>query len=119
MMHIGKGYAVICLESIASRDERHQVTKQLQQEGLEIVEISYQQMSAFVGNMLQLTSTKNKELLVMSESAHTCLSKKQIKSLEKYCSMIPIQIPTIEKIGGGSIRCMMAEIFLPRKKNRK
>jgi hypothetical protein len=110
MMNIGDGFAVICLDSISSETERKLVSQSLIQSGLEIVEISFEQVHNFAGNMLAL-SVKNAQILVLSEKAHDCLSQEQINSLEKYCTMVPVLIPTIETVGGGSARCMICEIF--------
>lgn len=71
-------------------------------------------MNHFAGNMLQVRNNKNEHILVLSESAYNCLTATQLESLERYTQLLPVAIPTIETIGGGSARCMIAEIFLPR-----
>lgn len=110
MMCVGGKFAVVCLESIKERDF---VNESLQNTGKEIVDISFEQMNAFAGNMLTVLNDKSEELLVLSETAFDSLSNQQKNTLEKYSELLPIPIPTIEMIGGGSVRCMMAEIFLP------
>ena len=110
MMCVGGKFSVVCLESIRERDI---VVENLRNTGKEIIDISFGQMNSFAGNMLTVLNDKNEELLVLSESAFNCLSNEQKNRLEKYCKLLPIPIPTIELIGGGSVRCMMAEIFLP------
>ncbi len=113
MMCIGVGFAVICLESIENSEEKAQVVKALEEGGLEIVDINFDQMNRFAGNMLAVSGTNGKTFLVLSQSAFDALRQEQIAVLEKYCELLPIPIPTIETIGGGSARCIMAEIFLP------
>ncbi len=110
MMCVGSKFSVICLESVKEKDI---VIESLQNTGKEIVDISFAQMNSFAGNMLTVATNKNTELLVLSQNAFDSLSNKQKNTLEKYCELFPVPIPTIETIGGGSIRCMMAEIFLP------
>ena len=113
MMCIGIGFAVICLESIENAEEKATVIESLKKDGLEIIEISFAQMNRFAGNMLAVSNQNGKIFLVLSQSAFDSLKKEQTSVLEKYCEMLPIPIPTIEKIGGGSSRCMITEIFLP------
>lgn len=110
MMCVGSKLSVVCLESIKERDA---VVESLRKTGKEIVEISFAQMNNFAGNMLTVLTDENEELLVLSESAFNSLKDDQKNALEKYCELLPISIPTIEMIGGGSVRCLMAEIFLP------
>jgi hypothetical protein len=115
LMGIGDRFAVICLDSISNQTEKHAVKEALQQSGKEIVAISFEQMNAFAGNMLQLQSKSGENLLVMSETAFLSLKEAQIKMLEKYCKLVYSPLNTIETNGGGSARCMMAEVFLPVK----
>lgn len=109
MMCIGEEFAVICLESITDKSERANVFSKLATTGHEVVDITFDQMNSFAGNMLLVRN----DLLVMSQSAHRSLTKTQKLALEKYCELLPFAIPTIETVGGGSARCMIAEIFLP------
>ena len=113
MMCIGVGFAVICLESIENAEEKAKVIESLKQGNLEIIDISFAQMNRFAGNMLAIENDKGEKILVLSQSAFDSLSEEQTTTLEKYSELLPLTIPTIEKIGGGSARCMMAEVFLP------
>ncbi|WP_179315592.1 citrulline utilization hydrolase CtlX [Winogradskyella undariae] len=114
MMCIAENFAVICLDSIDDKKERKSIVKHLRQDGKEIISITEAQMHSFAGNMLQLQGENDKRFLVMSEAAHSSLSKSQINSIEKHCAIISSSLETIETCGGGSARCMMAEIFLPK-----
>ena len=115
LMCIGDRFAVICLDSIADDTEKEAVKEALQQSGKEVIEISFAQMNAFAGNMLQLQSKSAESLLVMSRRAFSSLTKTQIETLERYCKLVHSPLNTIETNGGGSARCMMAEVFLPVK----
>jgi hypothetical protein len=116
MMNIGNGYVVICLESITDKDEKQRVKESLESSGNEIIDISFDQMSSFCGNMIELAIPNGKNILAMSQSAFNGLTVSQKKSLEVYCELFPLKVDTIERIGGGSVRCMISEIFLPKKK---
>ncbi len=113
MMCLGSRYAVICLESIADDQERRQVIESLQKTGKEIIDITYEQMDHFAGNMLEVHNNAGKSLLVMSASAKASLTEQQLNTLQSYSEIISPDISTIETIGGGSARCMIAEIHLP------
>lgn len=115
MMCIGDGFSVICLDSIADKNEKANVKGSLENSGLEVIDISFMQMNSFAGNMLQIQNRAGKKLLVMSELAFNSLQPDQKQRLTKYTELLPISISTIETIGGGSARCMMAELFLPHK----
>jgi hypothetical protein len=111
VMCVGTGYVVICMESITSEFEKEKVADVFKNSGLAIVDISSDQMNNFAGNMLELRNAENKKFLAMSQTAYNSLHAEQISVLEKYAELLPIPIPTIEGIGGGSVRCMIAEIF--------
>ena len=113
MMCIGPGFAVICLQSIEDPKEKAQVIEALKESCLEIVHISFEQMNRFAGNMLAVSGDDGKTFLVLSKNALNSLTKEQVTTLKQYCELLPVAIPTIEKVGGGGARCMMAEIFLP------
>ena len=113
MMCVAEQFAIICLASIDDKKERKNVIKHLKETGKEVIDITEQQVSAFAGNMLQVKGTGNQQFLVMSSSAYTSLRKDQIQKIEKHNSIIHSSLETIETCGGGSARCMMAEIFLP------
>ena len=114
MMCLAEKFAVICLESIDDKKERKNVIKHLRQDGKEIIEISESQMHQFAGNMLQVQGRENQRYLVMSKAAHDSLTQRQISAIEKHCPILSSSLETIETCGGGSARCMMAEVFLPK-----
>ncbi len=114
IMSVGEGFAVVCNECISNYDERNDVFDKLEASGIETIRINYSQLNSFCGNLLNVKSYKGDSLIVMSENARKAFTPEQITILEKYGKIIAINIDTIEKIGGGSARCMMAEIFLPK-----
>ena len=111
MLSIGENIAVVCLESIRDEVERNYLIQKLGEAGKQIVEISLQQKQNFAGNMLQVKNTKNEKFWIMSQAAHNILSSNQLEILEKESKIISSPIPTIEKYGGGSVRCMLCEVF--------
>ena len=113
MMCIADEYAVICLSTIDDKKERKYVVENLKDSGKEIIAITEEQMHQFAGNMLQVGGLGQK-YLVMSQTAYNSLTEEQKSAIEKYNPIIPVKIDLIEKLGGGSARCMMAEIFLPK-----
>ena len=114
MMALGEEYAVICLDCIDSKAEVKSVLKHLKETGKEVINITEAQVESFAGNMIQVLNADGKKFLVMSHQAYESLTPEQIKKLEKYNDIIHPDIKTIETLGGGSVRCMMAEIFLPK-----
>ena len=114
MMCLASDFAIVCLDAIDSQDEKNSVINSLIKTNKEIIQISELQANKFAGNMLQVQG--DKKYLIMSESAFNALSEEQIQKIESYCSILYSDLKTIEKFGGGSARCMMAEIFLPLKK---
>ena len=115
MMCMGDQFVVICLDSIPNEKEKQMLVDSFDQTNKEVITISQDQLNHFAGNMLQVFDINEKPHLIMSEQAHTSLDPAQLKSLEKYNPLLPISIPTIEALGGGSTRCMMAEIYLINK----
>ncbi len=115
MMALGEKLAIICLASIHNEEERKKVVKSLTDTDKVIVDITKDQMHQFAGNMLELRSKDLTRFLVMSGTARAALTEEQVEAIEKYDEIIAIDIPTIEKYGGGSVRCMMAEIFKIKK----
>lgn len=113
MMSIGSGYAVVCLDCIDSDDERKQVVDAIAQDGLELIAITEEQVNQFTGNMLELTGDEG-PVLVMSASAYQSLVPGQIEKLQQHTTLLHAPLPTIETCGGGSARCMIAEIHLPK-----
>ncbi|WP_340202240.1 citrulline utilization hydrolase CtlX [Ascidiimonas sp. W6] len=116
MMCLGENFCVICLASIDDKKERKSVIAHLKENGKEIIEISEKQMHNFAGNMLQLVNNENKRYIVMSEAAYKSLKPIQVNQLEKHGEILFSNLHTIETCGGGSARCMMAEVFLPKTK---
>ena len=112
MMCMGNQFVVICLESIPDEQEKQIVLESFLQTNKEVITISQDQLNHFAGNMLQVFDVDEKPHLILSNQAYKTLNVEQLKSLEKYNPLLPISIPTIEAIGGGSTRCMMAEIYL-------
>lgn len=114
MMCLGETFAVICSDCIDDKKERKMVLDNLKENGKEIILITEAQMNNFAGNMLEVRGANDKRYLVMSTAAHQSLTPKQIEQLEKHAAILSSSLDTIEACGGGSARCMMAEIFLPR-----
>jgi len=119
LMCIGNSLAVICGKAIPNSDERNAVFESLKRTGHEIVVLTIDQMNAFAGNMLELTTSSGKNIIVMSQRAKNSLTKEQILRIEEKTRILSVPIDTIESIAGGSVRCMMAEIYLPRKKGSR
>lgn len=111
VMSIGDGFSVIALESIRDRKERQMVEQYLKDLNLEILDISLPQVNAFCGNILEVKSIKNKPKIILSTTAYAAFTKTQREKLAEYGDLMQIDIPTIEKVGGGSARCMLAEVF--------
>ena len=111
MMCVGNQFVVICLESIPNELEKQILLECFLQTNKEVITISQDQLNHFAGNMLQVFDMHEKPHLIMSEQAHRSLDPAQVKNLEKYNPILPVSIPTIEALGGGSTRCMMAEIY--------
>ncbi|CCH51792.1 hypothetical protein BN8_00738 [Fibrisoma limi BUZ 3] len=115
LMCIGDSFAVVCLSAIKDPDERLMVRQELERLNKRIVDISLEQMASFAGNMLMVQNQKGQKLLVMSTQAYKALTPKQIDQLDDYATLIHFDLSMIEGNGGGSARCMMAEVHLPRK----
>ena len=115
MMCVADRFVVICLNCIDDETERDMVAETIKNSGKEIIEISEKQMQQFAGNMLQVQNTDGKKFLIMSQTAYQSLEQNQIENIEKYCEIIYSDLNTIEVNGGGSARCMLAEIFLPKR----
>ncbi len=113
LMCLAEKFVVICLNAVQNTEEKEMIRASFTKTGKEIIDISFSQMSNFAGNMLALRNKTGNDLLALSQSAYDSLSGSQRNSLETYCTLIPLAIPTIETIGGGSARCMIAENFLP------
>jgi hypothetical protein len=114
MMCIGDTFAVICADCIDDKKERKMVLDNLKADGKEIILLTEAQINNFAGNMLEVKGADDRRYLVMSSSAYHALTKKQIAQLEEHITIIHSNLDTIEACGGGSARCMMAEVFLPK-----
>ncbi len=114
MMCMAEEFAVICLDAIDDKKEKKNVLNHLKQDHKKIVDITEEQMHHFAGNMLQVIGKEDKRYLVMSTAAYNSLTHAQIKDFEKYSEIIHSSLEIIEACGGGSARCMMAEVFLPK-----
>ena len=115
MMCVATNYVVICLDSIDDKKQRKNVANFINESGKKLIEISENQVESFAGNMLELTNDNGDSVLVMSKSAEDSLDENQKNTITKYSIIVASDINTIEVCGGGSARCMMAEIFLPKK----
>ncbi|WP_400191450.1 citrulline utilization hydrolase CtlX [Hymenobacter sp. B81] len=113
MMCVGEGFAVLCRESIVDAAERAAVEAALRSGGHVVVPITLGQVARFAGNMLALRAADGRAVLVMSQSAYEVLTPMQRQTLETHAELLPLRIPTIETLGGGSARCMLAEVRLP------
>ncbi|WP_349522609.1 arginine deiminase-related protein [Muricauda sp. NFXS6] len=114
MMAMAETFAVICLDAIDDKKERKNVVEHIKMDGKEVIRISEEQMCHFAGNMLQVIGADDQRYMVMSTQAYNSLTKEQIQAIEKHCPIIHSPLDTIETCGGGSARCMMAEVFLPK-----
>jgi hypothetical protein len=113
LMCIGSKFAVVCLDSIADHVERQLVILSIINNDKELIDITYDQMNHFAGNMLEVKNKNGESLIVMSQSAYSSLTDEQITTLTKYGKLVYADLRTIENNGGGSARCMMAEVHLP------
>ncbi|MGB6037517.1 MAG: arginine deiminase-related protein, partial [Cryomorphaceae bacterium] len=118
MMCLGGSFSVICVNCIDDKTERKDVLDSLKRTGKKIIEISEAQKEHFAGNMLNVANKDGKEFLVMSTAAHASLRPDQIEAIEKHATIIHSSLDTIEALGGGSARCMMAEVFLPKSEKK-
>ncbi len=114
MMAMAEDFAVICLDAIDDKRERKDVVGHLKNDGKEIIAITEVQMHHFAGNMLQVIGANDQRFMVMSSAAFKSLRPDQIEAIQAHCDIIHSPLDTIETCGGGSARCMMAEVFLPK-----
>ena len=115
VMTLGENFAILCEEAIEEEWELIAIRQLLDSSGHDVIRIYKDQMHRFAGNMLQVRNTKGERFLVMSQTAFDCLYEDQKEELSSKCKLLPISVPTIEKAEGGSVRCMMAEIFLEKR----
>jgi len=111
MMHVGTSHAVVCVDSVSNPDQRMRLVSSLEATGKTIVDISLDQMRRFAGNMLELTNPSGEKIIVMSQTARESLTDRQTALLEKDVRIVAPDIHNIETVGGGSARCMIAEMF--------
>jgi len=116
MMCVAEKFVVICLSSVDDKKERKTLLKHFKEDGKNVIDISEEQVTRFAGNMLQVQNDKGEQFLIMSQAAHDSLTISQKSKITKYCTIISSSLKTIETCGGGSARCMMAEVFLPKKR---
>lgn len=114
MMSVGSDLAIVCAESIDKPEQRDLLINSLEQTGKEVILITEEQENQFAGNMLEVESQDGQKFMVMSKAAHNSLISSQIEAIEKYYPILSSPLDTIEALGGGSARCMMAEVFLPK-----
>ena len=112
MMSVGTQLAVVCLESVALTDERQALQARLEDSGKHLVALNWEQLESFAGNMLEVQGARGEPILVMSRTAWGSLDAGQRRMIEAYSTPLPVNIDTIERIGGGSARCMLAEVYL-------
>lgn len=115
VMSVGEGFAVVCLDAIHDSTERNNVANRLEALGKTIIPITPEQMGKFCGNVLQLASDRGEPKIVMSETAYKAFGARNRQQLERFGDLVAVHIPVIEKVGGGSARCMLAEVFPPQK----
>lgn len=118
MMCVGDEYAVICLSTLDDKVDKKNVVDHLKKSRKEIIDITEEQMHKFAGNMLQVGGMGTSKYLVMSQTAFESLTQGQIAQIEKFNPILTVDIHTIETLGGGSARCMMAEVFLPKQESK-
>jgi hypothetical protein len=114
MMCVAETFAVVCLSTIDDKSERKNLLKSLKEDKKQVIDITEEQVTSFAGNMLQVKGANDELFLVMSQAAHECLTQSQISQINRHCKIISSSLATIEACGGGSARCMMAEVFLPK-----
>ena len=115
MMCIAETFVVICLSSIDDKAERKHLLKHFKEDGKKVIDISEDQVDCFAGNMLQVRGKSEERFLIMSQAALESLTPSQQSQIQHHCQIISSSLETIEACGGGSARCMMAEVFLPKK----
>jgi hypothetical protein len=115
MMALGEGFAVLCAAAIPGPAQREAVLGELARAGLEAIEIDVDEMTGFAGNLLALRTRAGDPVIAMSDAALAALSPDRRRRLERHGALVTAPIPTIERLGGGSVRCMLAEVFLPRR----
>ena len=114
MLCLASSFVVICMDAIIDKNERERVSQKLAESNKKMIEISFDQMNSFAGNMLEVQNNMGKKYLMMSSTAYQSLLPEQLNQIQEFVEIIHSPLDTIETLGGGSARCMMAEIFLPK-----
>jgi hypothetical protein len=114
LMCVGTKFAIICLDAIKDDHDQEVLLNSFSKTGHQVIAISYAQMQAFAGNMIEVKTKANEPLVLLSEAAFNSLLPGQLQGINKHAEVLPLSIPTIERYGGGSVRCMVAGIFLPK-----
>ena len=114
MLALGEGFAVVCLEAIREVEERFRIHRRLELGGREVIDIGYDQLHAFAGNLIELRNRRG-SIIFMSAQAHASLTSGQREALTRHAPIVTAHVNVIERFGGGSVRCMLAELLLPRK----
>ncbi|WP_020527132.1 citrulline utilization hydrolase CtlX [Flexithrix dorotheae] len=117
MLSVADKFVVVCLDSVKNPEEKENLVSHFKSTNKEIINISFSQMKSLAGNVIELENDKGENILVMSEQARQSFREEQLQIINKFAKIVAVPIPTIERIGGGGTRCMIAEIFLPEKKN--
>jgi hypothetical protein len=116
VMNIGNAYAVVCLDALYTDRERNMISSHLRQSGREVIPISMEQMNSFCGNMLEVSNADDDLITICSSTSFNAFDDKQLNILQSLTRLLVVDIPVIEQAGGGSIRCMLTEIYLEDKK---
>jgi hypothetical protein len=119
MMSVGTRVAVVCLASVPHPGERAALRNRLETSGKQLIDLNWAQLESYAGNMLQVHNAAGEPLLVMSRTAWQSLDADQRRLIETHTTPLPVNIDTIERIGGGSARCMLAEVFLPKRSSSR
>jgi hypothetical protein len=114
MLSLGEHFAVVCLSAIRDIEERYRILSRLEKSNREVIELSLGQLHSFAGNLIELKA-KTGNVIVLSERAATSLNDSQREALGRHGTLVTANIDTIETYGGGGVRCMLAEVFLPKK----
>jgi len=115
MMCVGERFALLCASSVPDATERENLIKTLTETGHEIVYLTYEQICHFAGNALEVTNADKKRFLIVSKAGYDALSEDQKEAIQLHDEIIPIPLTVIETNGGGSARCMISDIRLPKK----
>jgi hypothetical protein len=114
MMSVGERFAVVCLDAVRKVEDRYRIVSRLERSGREVIELRLSQLPSFAGNLIELHGTKG-SVIALSAQAAAALDATQLEALQRHGTVLTADVGTIERYGGGSVRCMLAEVFLPRK----